>query len=101
VFAQIVRDEDGHVAFHVEYLRRAFERLSFSQRIAAQVVWRFLFRGACLIVMLDHRAVLRACGVATAVFWRDCGRIFDETAAGIFSPANVLAPTKLTLELNV
>jgi len=25
-------------------------------------------------------------------FWRDCGRIFDETAAGIFSPVTVLAP---------
>jgi hypothetical protein len=101
VFAQIVRDEDGHVAFHVEYLRRAFERLTFSQRIAAQVIWRFLFRGACLVVMLDHGAIIRACGVNSSTFWRDCGRIFDETAAGIFSPATVLAPTKLTLEMNI
>lgn len=100
VCEQILRDEDGHVAFHVEYLRRAFEPLSFSQRIAVQVVWRFLFRGACVVVMLDHRAVLRACGVRPADFWRDCGRIFDETAAGIFSPANVLAPARLTLEAN-
>jgi hypothetical protein len=100
VFEQILRDEDGHVAFHVEYLRRAFERLSFSQRIAAQVLWRFLFRGACVVVMLDHRAVLSACGVRPAAFWRDCGRIFDETAAGIFSPAHVLAPSQLTFEVN-
>lgn len=100
VFEQILRDEDGHVAFHVEYLRRAFERLSFSQRIAAQVVWRLLFRGACLVVMLDHRAILKACGVRPAEFWRDCGRIFDETAAGIFSPAHVLAPSRLTIEAN-
>lgn len=96
VCTQILRDEDGHVAFHVDYLRRAFASLSFSQRIAAQVVWRLLFRGACLVVMLDHRAALRACGVGAAAFWRDCGRIFDETAAGIFSPAHVLAPVKLT-----
>jgi hypothetical protein len=101
VCAQILRDEEGHVAFHVEYLRRAFERLSFSQRIAAQVIWRFLFRSACLVVLLDHGAVLRACGVSSSAFWRDCGRIFDETAAGIFSPATVLAPTKLTLEMNI
>jgi hypothetical protein len=100
VFQQILRDEDGHVAFHVEYLRRAFEPLTFSQRIAAQVIWRFLFRGACVVVMLDHRAVLQACGVSASDFWRDCGRIFDETAAGIFSPAKVLAPTTLTLEVN-
>jgi hypothetical protein len=101
VFQQILRDEDGHVAFHVEYLRRAFEPLSFSQRIAAQVVWRFLFRAACVVVMLDHRTVLKACGVHPAAFWRDCGRIFDETAAGIFSPAHVLAPSPLTFEVNL
>lgn len=100
VFEQILRDEDGHVAFHVEYLRRAFESLSFSQRIAAQVVWRILFRGACLVVMMDHSAVLRACGVRLGDFWTECGKIFDETAAGIFSPATVLAPTRPSLEVN-
>lgn len=100
VFAQIIHDEDGHVAFHVEYLRRAFQRLSFGQRIAVQVIWRFLFYGACLVVRFDHRAVLKACGVRPGDFWRDCGRIFDETAAGIFSPAHVLAPSKLTWETN-
>jgi len=45
--------------------------------------------------MWDHRAILRAVGVAPREFWRDCGLIFDEVAAGIFSPAHVLAPIKL------
>jgi len=92
VFDQIARDEDGHLAFHVEYLRRGFERMSFGSRILAQVGWRFIYRVTCLAVMLDHRKVLRAVGVQPKQFWADCGRVFDETAAGIFSPAQVLAP---------
>lgn len=95
VFAQIAQDEEGHLAFHVEYLRRAFAGMSFLDRIAAQVIWRFFFRAACVAVMLDHRSVLAAVGVEPHNFWRSCGEIFDEVAAGIFSPAHVLAPTKL------
>jgi hypothetical protein len=95
VFAQIARDEDGHLAFHIEYLRRAFEKMSFTRKIFALVIWRIAFRATCLVVMLDHRAVLRAVGMKPQEFWRECGEIFDEVAAGIFSPANVLAPAKL------
>jgi hypothetical protein len=95
VFAQIARDEDGHLAFHIEYLRRAFEKMSFTRKIFALVIWRIAFRATCLVVMLDHRTVLRAVGVKPREFWQDCGQIFDEVAAGIFSPARVLAPVTL------
>lgn len=95
VFAQIARDEEGHLAFHVEYLRRAFESMSFTRRILTRIVWWLAFRGTCLAVMFDHRAVLRVVGVLPRGFWRDCGWIFDEVAAGIFSPAHVLAPITL------
>jgi P-aminobenzoate N-oxygenase AurF len=94
VFAQIARDEDGHLAFHVEYLRRAFEKMSFSRRMLVLVVWRIAFRATCMAVMLDHRAALRAVGMKPKPFWNDCGRIFDEVAAGIFSPAHLLAPVR-------
>lgn len=97
VFAQIVRDEEGHLAFHVDVLRRAFARLSFTRKILVQVIWRILFRVTCLAVMLDHRQVLRAVGLDSRSFWNDCGRVFDEVAAGIFSSAGALNP-KGTLE---
>ena len=98
VCAQILRDEDGHVAFHVEYLRQAFAEMSFSRRIAVQILWRIAFRVTCLVVLLDHRAVIRACGLNLDGFWRDCGKIFDEAAAGIFCPAHLLVPTKLVTQ---
>jgi hypothetical protein len=94
VFAQIAQDEDGHLAFHIEYLRHAFEKWSFSQRIFALVIWRVAFRVTCVAVMLDHRSILRAMEMKPREFWRDCGQIFDEVAAGIFSPAHLLAPVK-------
>jgi hypothetical protein len=95
VFGQILRDEEGHLAFHVEYLRQAFKGMSFMGRIGTQLIWRFLFRATCVAVMFDHRAVLKNVGVNPHGFWRSCGEIFDEVAAGIFSPAHVLAPAKL------
>ena len=92
VFAQIARDEEGHLAFHIEYLRRAFEKMPFTKKVLALVLWRILFRATCAAVLLDHRAVLRAVGMKPRQFWDDCGEIFDAVAAGIFSPASALSP---------
>jgi hypothetical protein len=89
VMSQILRDEDGHVAFHVDFLRRRLSGASLLRRILLRVAWRVLFRGACLVVMFDHRAALRAAGMSRAGFWWDCGLNFDEVAAQILrtSPA--------------
>ena len=97
VFTQIAQDEDGHLAFHIEYLRRAFAKMSFSRRMLVLIMWRLAFRATCIAVMLDHRAILRGVGVNPPAFWHDCGEIFDDVAAGIFSPAHLLAPVKLPM----
>jgi hypothetical protein len=84
VFAQIIRDEDGHVAFHADFLRNKLSGLPLPQRIFLRAAWRMIFRAACVAVMLDHRTVLRAVGVSPASFWWDCGLNFDEVAASLF-----------------
>lgn len=94
VFAQILRDEEGHLAFHADFLNHALSRLSFRQRISLLVGWRAMFNVVCLAMLIDHRSVLQAAGVSLSAFWRDCGSIFDEVAAGIFSPAHVLTTPK-------
>jgi hypothetical protein len=99
--AQIAHDEEGHLAFHVDYLRTAFEGLSFTKRILALVLWRILFRVVCVIVMMDHQAVFRAVNLPLHEFWRDCGKVFDEVAGGIFSPAHILAKQELVPKTNV
>jgi hypothetical protein len=91
VFDQILRDEFGHVAFHSDFLRSAFAPLPLPIRRLISLLWAMLFRSVCLVVMYDHRAVLRATGVSPRTFWRDCGLIFNEVASDIFDSA--LTPT--------
>ena len=84
VAEQIGHDEEGHLAFQADYLRRAFARWPFVARVAVCAVWRVLFRAACVVVWLDHGKLLRQCGVTAEGFWWECGLIFDEVAAGVF-----------------
>ena len=96
-FSQILHDEEGHLAFHVDYLQPALASLSLPARVLLRVLWRLVFRAACLVVILDHGAILRAMGVSPAAFWWDCGLIFDEVAAAILSCATTPALTKVSL----
>lgn len=95
VFTQIWRDEEGHLAFHADYLNRAFAKISFPRRIVVQVLWRLVYRAVCAVVYFDHGSLLRALGVGPAQFWRDSGEVFDEVAAKIFCPAHVLVKPQL------
>ncbi len=85
VCAQILHDEEGHVAFHVDYLRGALAKLSLPSRVLLRGAWRVLFRLSVLVVLLDHRSLLKACGVSIATFWWDCELMFDDVAAQIFA----------------
>lgn len=87
VFAQICHDEEGHVAFHIDMLQKAFAQWSWWKLAAIRLVWRIMFRGSCLVVMWDHRAILKGVRISQSLFWWDCGLIFDEVAARIFSSA--------------
>jgi hypothetical protein len=90
VFSQIVRDEEGHLAFHADFLNQVFSKMSFPRRMAVQTLWRLVFRAVCLIVYCDHGPLLRRLGMTGPRFWHECGAVFDEVAAKIFSPAHVL-----------
>ena len=98
VCAQILHDEAGHVAFHVDYLRGVLAKLSLPARVLLRAAWRVLFRLSLIVVLLDHRSILRACGVSTASFWWDCDLMFDDVAAQIFAyaPSGVPAPASVT-----
>jgi hypothetical protein len=87
VFAQICHDEEGHLNFHIDTLQNLFAKWPWWRRAGLRAFWRVLFRASCVVVMWDHRAVLSAVGVSKSLFWWDCGLIFDEVAARIFSSA--------------
>lgn len=79
VFAQILHDEHGHVAFHCAYLRQAFARLSPLTRWLISKHWSLLSMFVCLIVIWDHRTVFRTIGVTPRTCWRDCMQAFRAT----------------------
>lgn len=82
---QILHDEEGHVAFHVDYLSRAFRSYSLLKRAVLMVAWKVVFQAACIVVILDHRSLLRAARLSPAAFWWDCLMLLDEAGASIFS----------------
>jgi hypothetical protein len=90
VFTQIVRDEEGHLAFHADFLNHVFSTMSFPRRMAVQSLWHAAFRLVCLVVYFDHGPLLRRLAMPARKFWSECGAVFDEVAARIFSPAHVL-----------
>lgn len=87
VFSRILSDEEGHLAFHIDYLQHEFAQVSLVRRGLIRIVWRVIFRGTCTVVLLGHGRVLRRCGVSPLQFWWDAGLIFDEVAAAILSCA--------------
>jgi hypothetical protein len=97
VCAQILHDEEGHVAFHIDYLRGALAKLSLPARAFVRGGWRILFRMSVLVVLLDHRSLLNALNVSASSFWWDCELMFDDVAAQIFAftPMKTLASTPI------
>jgi hypothetical protein len=87
IFSQICHDEEGHLAFHIDTLQGMLERWPWWKRAVVRAIWRMLFRASCLVVMWDHRAVLRTVGLSRSLFLWDCELVFDEVAARIFSSA--------------
>ena len=90
-FAQILSDELGHVAFHIDFLQRGLADLPNPARHLIRTAWRAFFAAVCLVVGHDHRSVLKAVGVAPGEFLHDCHRIFKETSRAIFNPELAVA----------
>jgi len=92
--ADILADEAGHIAFHRDALRRGPGALRGPARQAVRLGWRLLFRGACLVVLLDQRAFLAAAGVTPRAYWRDTGRRFAQAEAWVFGAPGDSALTR-------
>jgi hypothetical protein len=85
----ILEDEAAHIAFHCDALRRGPGALPGPARLAVRCGWRLLFRGACLVVLLDQRAFVAAAGVSARTYWRDTGRRFAQAEARVFGAAGL------------
>jgi hypothetical protein len=85
VCRQILRDEDGHIAFHCDALRPALARLPVPAGWVLRAAWRAFFGAVCLLVAYDHRVLLRETGCSPARFHRECLALFDTVASRVFA----------------
>ncbi|HYH67499.1 MAG TPA: ferritin-like domain-containing protein [Urbifossiella sp.] len=80
---QILFDEERHVRFQAEQLRKLRSGRRVLDRTATQGMQRFLYLGTVVVVWWFHRRVIRRGGLSLAGWWRACWREFGEA----FSPA--------------
>jgi hypothetical protein len=68
VLGQISADEEAHLRFHCEFLRRQVRNPL--QRTVFTVSWRLLMFAAAMAVLADHRHALLDLGIGRRVAWR-------------------------------
>lgn len=92
---RIVNDEEDHIRFQVDRLRQGFEHSSPAVRAVVGATWIVLAAGATTVLIVDHRAALRACGLSLTAYWRDALSGFRATARQVLVPAEAkrLGPT--------
>jgi hypothetical protein len=76
MFAQLVRDEIGHLRFHTEYARHDFRRIHPVVRWFIGAGWFALFTAGCLVFVFDHRSALRALRSSPLLFLRRAMSVF-------------------------
>ena len=79
IFAQILHDEHGHVAFHCSYLHQTFSQFSPFACWFIYTSWSLLFRLVCFLVICDHLTVFRAVGMTPRTCWHECMQAFQAT----------------------
>jgi hypothetical protein len=84
LFAQIVRDEEAHIAFHCDSLRPLVAEAPWLYRTAARSAWSIFFRIVCAVVVLDHAPALRAVGLSAVAFLVGCGELQAQACERIF-----------------
>ncbi|MCB9879117.1 MAG: ferritin-like domain-containing protein [Planctomycetes bacterium] len=88
LLGQIARDEGVHIALHVDWQRRHLHQLGPVRRALFRVGFHAFFRAVCVMVMLDHRAVLRRCGGLRS-YWRASGDLLARVTAAQLRPCRL------------
>ncbi|WP_258071769.1 ferritin-like domain-containing protein [Clavibacter michiganensis] len=92
---RIAADERDHVRFQVDRLRIGFRDTPAPLRALVGAAWTVVAAGAATVIVVDHRAALRACGIAPGAYWREAMQGFAAAArSALRDPgAPLLGPT--------
>ncbi|MFT2753433.1 ferritin-like domain-containing protein [Clavibacter sp. Sh2088] len=93
---RIADDERNHVRFQIDRLRTGFRDTPAPLRALIGAAWTVVAAGAATVVVVDHRAALRACGVAPRAYWRQAMHGFGDAARSVLVDprAPLLGPTE-------
>jgi hypothetical protein len=92
---RIADDERDHVRFQIDRLRTGFRDTPAPLRALIGAAWTVVAAGAATVIVVDHRAALRACGVAPRAYWGRAMRGFGAAARSVLLDprARLLGPT--------
>ncbi|WP_445442628.1 ferritin-like domain-containing protein [Clavibacter sp. km1a] len=80
---RIADDERDHVRFQIDRLRTGFRDTPAPLRALVGAAWTVVAAGAATVIVVDHRAALRACGVAPRAYWGRAMRGFGAAARSV------------------
>lgn len=91
---RIVTDEVEHVRFQIDRLRVGFAGSTSIARFAARGALSVVAVGAATVLVVDHRAALRAVGFSLYGYWSDGLRTFARAASAAFGKeSRMLGPS--------
>jgi hypothetical protein len=80
---RIADDERNHVRFQIDRLRTGFRDTPAPLRALIGAAWTVVAAGAATVIVVDHRAALRACGVAPRAYWQRAMHGFGAAARSV------------------
>ncbi|MHA7264301.1 ferritin-like domain-containing protein [Arthrobacter sp. TMN-37] len=83
VGGRVAEDERDHIRFQVDRLRVGFRHTPAPVRALVGVVWGVVAAGAASVLVIDHGAALRACGVSRRAYWGRAMRSFRAAAQSV------------------
>ncbi|MBS1914514.1 MAG: hypothetical protein JST22_21195 [Bacteroidetes bacterium] len=92
MFAQMIADEEAHVAFQTDQLRAAMAAMPAPARPFMRLAWWAVYNGAFFVVVWDHRHLFRALLVSPTEFMSDCDGTYDEVCSVLFSRRDAVRP---------
>lgn len=78
---QILGDEEQHVAFQSQQLRKLCAGRHWLGRAVTHGLQRFLYFGTVLVVWLFHRRAIRRGGLSIGGWWQSCWQHFNRAFA--------------------
>ncbi|GAB2453877.1 hypothetical protein HD599_002886 [Conyzicola lurida] len=82
---RIAEDERDHIRFQIDRLRIGFRATPAPARALVGLAWGVVAAGAATVIVVDHGAALRACGVSPVEYWGRAMRSFRAAARSVLA----------------